>query len=259
MSQGLRVSFIQTALQWESPEENRSHFEALTEQLNGKTDLVILPEMYTSGFTMNPNKVAEPMDGPSVRWMKTTAKRLNAALTGSLVIAEAGHFFNRLIWVNPDGTTSHYDKRHLFTLAGEHKHYQPGRQRLVHEYRGWKICPLICYDLRFPVWARNDVDYDLLLFVANWPSPRVHHWDQLLIARAIENQCFVVGVNRIGEDGKGHPHCGHSAIIDYNGTTLVKIHDQEAVFTALLSKEDLLKYRQKFAFLPDKDDFEIHE
>lgn len=258
MSQQLKISIVQTVLSWEAPAENRNRLDALIQPLAGQTDLVVLPEMFTSGFTMNPEKVAEKMDGPTVQWMKAKAAALNAAIAGSLVIGENGHFFNRLVWVNPDGYTRHYDKRHLFTLAGEHKSYLAGRERLIVEYKGWKVCPMICYDLRFPVWARNDVDYDLLFFVANWPTPRIHHWDQLLVGRAIENQSFVIGVNRVGEDNNGHQYCGHSSIIDFNGTPIVRIHDQEAVFSATLSKQALLEFRKKLAFLPDRDSFEIH-
>ncbi len=258
MSQKLKVSIVQTSLAWEAPEENRKKMDLLLEGLSGVSDLVLLPEMFTSGFTMNPETVAEKMDGVTVSWMKAAARKTNAAVAGSLAIEENGQYFNRLVWANPDGKTFHYNKRHLFTLAGEHKPYQPGKERLIVEYKGWRICPMICYDLRFPVWARNDVDYDLLLFLANWPTPRVRHWDQLLIGRAIENQCYVVGVNRIGEDNNGHSYCGHSAVVDYNGTPLVRIHDQEAVFTASLSRDDLLDYRKILAFLPDRDSFELY-
>lgn len=258
MQQHLRVTIVQSVLEWETPAENRKRMGTHLQGLAGKTDVILLPEMFTSGFTMHPENVAETMDGPTVNWMKSVAYEMDAALAGSLVIQEGIHYYNRLVWVDPDGATHHYNKRHLFTLAGEHKPYQPGTERLIVEYRGWKICPMICYDLRFPVWARNDVDYDLLLFLANWPTPRIHHWDQLLIGRAIENQCYVVGVNRVGTDNNGHQYCGHSAIVDFNGTPIVSIHDQEAVFTATLSKTAMLNYRRKFAFLPDRDTFQLH-
>lgn len=259
MSTILRVSLVQSVLYWENSEANKAALTNYIEQLKGQTDLIILPEMFTSGFTMAPQKVAETMSGSTVYWMKSKAAQLNAAIVGSLVIEEGGNYYNRLLWVNPDGTIFHYDKRHLFTLAGEHKSYTSGKRRLIVEYKGWKICPLICYDLRFPVWSRNDVEYDMLVFVANWPTPRIHHWDHLLIGRAIENQCYTLGVNRVGEDKNGLQYCGHSAIVDFNGKLLIRISNQEAVFTAKLSKNDLLAFRQKLPFLEDRDAFHIME
>lgn len=257
MTTNLRVTIVQASLHWEAPAENLQKFSTLLEPISGKTDLILLPEMFTSGFTMAPEKVAESMNGPSVKWMLKWAEKSGAALAGSLVIEEKGDYFNRLIWANPDGTIHHYDKKHLFTLAGENKSYQPGDKRLIVDYKGWKICPMICYDLRFPVWARNDQEYDLLFFVANWPSPRVHHWDHLLMGRAIENQSYVIGVNRCGGDNNRHHYSGHSSIVDYNGEVLIKISDQEAVFTASLSKKALADFRKRLNFLSDRDRFQI--
>ncbi len=253
----LRITTVQAPLEWEAPEANRSAFAKWLAPLAGKTDLVILPEMWTTGFTMNAAAVAEPMDGPSVGWMRQQAARLDAVVTGSLVIEEGGRYYNRLIWMPPDGQLQYYDKRHLFTLAGEHRVYTAGTRRLVVEWRGWRICPLICYDLRFPVWSRNTEDFDLLVYVANWPEPRRRHWQQLLIARAIENQCFVAGVNRVGLDPNGHEYSGDTTIVDYRGEVEHHVEEVEDVFTLSLDREDMLHYRQRFNFLADRDRFTL--
>ncbi len=195
----LSLSIVQTELVWENPKANFKKFEELLHPLSGKTDLIVLPEMFTTGFSMNPKALYDMPDGETLNWLKQQAKHTNAAVIGSVIIKEEGEFYNRLFFVKPDGTSYTYDKKHLFTLAGEHKHYKPGNNRLIVDYKGWRICPLICYDLRFPVWARYKGDYDCLIYVANWPERRIHAWDTLLKARAIENQVYVAGLNRIGK------------------------------------------------------------
>lgn len=252
----MKISLIQTPLTWENHQANRDNF---TEKINSieATDLIVLPEMFATGFTMKPEGVAETMDGESVVWMQKMAKAKNCAVTGSLVITENGKYYNRLFFVLPDGEYKTYDKRHLFTLAGEQQYYTAGREKLIITYRDWKICPLVCYDLRFPVFARNTEDYDLLLYVANWPEIRVEAWDALLKARAIENMCYTVGVNRIGKDSNGHAYNGHSQIIDSTGNYIIKPAEQEGVFTVAIDKESLQKARDKFGFLNDRDSFNL--
>ncbi len=261
----MRVSLVQTALHWENPAANRDMLGQTLAPLQDQTDLVVLPEMCTTGFTMNAAALAEPMDGPTVDWLHTTAHTLNAAVTGSFICAEEGQYYNRLIWMYPDGRYECYDKRHLFGLAGENGPYTAGKKRLVVEWLGWYICPLICYDLRFPVWSRNQLPgihpekkaaYDLLIFVANWPERRSHHWRSLLTARAIENQCFTIGVNVVGKDGSGYEYVGDSALIDFAGQPIVQISRQAGVFSAKLSMEDLSNYRLQLPFLTDSDHFE---
>lgn len=255
--ENLRITTVQSTLHWEDRSANLHMFDEKTRMLKGRTDLIVLPEMFTTGFSMNAAAVAEKMDGPAVRWMRAKSAQLGAVVAGSLIIEEGGRFFNRLIWMRPDGKLLHYDKRHLFTLAKEHETYMAGRDKLIAEWRGWKICPLICYDLRFPVWSRNAEDYDLLLYVANWPEKRSYHWRQLLIARAIENQAYTVGVNRVGEDGKGLGYTGDTSVIDYSGKVVYCVSGAEDVFTCLLSKEKMSGYREKLNFLGDRDEHEI--
>lgn len=251
----MKISLIQTSLAWENPVENREHFTRLIDTIQ-ETDLIILPEMFTTGFTMNVAGVAEPMDGATVNWMKKMSAENNCAVTGSVVIGEGGRYYNRLLFVEPEGTIHTYDKRHLFTLAGEDKAYTKGVSRTIIEYRGWKICPLVCYDLRFPVFSRNTEDYDLLLYVANWPEPRIAAWDALLKARAIENMCYVAGVNRIGQDN-GHNYPGHSVVIDYLGHELGEAQEEDMVLTIVLRKDLLNDTREKFGFLNDRDSFTL--
>ncbi|MEM9303692.1 MAG: amidohydrolase [Pseudomonadota bacterium] len=255
----LRVTLVQTRTWWHDCDRNLAHFAGLMAPLAGTTDVIVLTETFTSGFTQEPQEVAQRMDGPAVRWMQAQASRLGAAVTGSLAIEDAGGFRNRLVWASPDGEGPHwYDKRHLFGLGGEDRRYAGGATRVTFSYRGWRICPMICYDLRFPVWTRNQDDYDLLLFVANWPRPRVHAWRTLLRARAIENQAYVVGVNRIGEDGNGIVYPGASAAIDFLGEDLVDLGDREAVETVMLSWEAQERFRRKLPFQADRDAFDIH-
>ncbi|MDV6169660.1 amidohydrolase [Flavobacterium sp. DG1-102-2] len=253
----MKISLIQTSLTWENPQANRDNFETLINSIKEATDIIILPEMFSTGFTMTPNAVAETMDGDTVKWMKATAAAKDCAVTGSLVIEENGSYYNRLLFVLPDGEIKTYDKRHLFSLAGEDKAYTAGADRLIINYRGWKISPFVCYDLRFPVFSRNTEDIDLMLYVANWPAPRVAAWDALLKARAIENMCYVAGVNRTGQDNNGHSYLGHSQVLDELGTNVVQPKENEGVFTVELNKESLLETRNKFQFLNDRDSFSL--
>ena len=253
----MKIAIIQSSLVWENPKANRNHFEEKINSLNEKVDLIVLPEMFTTGFTMNPEAVAETMEGKTVLWLQSLAKAKKVAITGSLVIKENNNFYNRLVFVFPSGEIQIYDKRHLFSLAGEDKVYTSGDQKLIVDYLGWKICPLICYDLRFPVFARNVEDYDVLIYVANWPKTRVHAWDILLKARSVENMCYTVGVNRIGFDNNHFEHVGHSQAIDFLGNYVLEPKDTEGVFIVELNKEKLLETRKKLGFLNDRDSFEL--
>jgi predicted amidohydrolase len=255
----LRVTLAQDALHWHDPGANRRHFAELLAPLAGTTDLVVLPEMFTTGFTMEPGDLAETMPGPTTDWMSEQARRLDAAVTGSVIVTSAAGRQNRLLFAQPDGHVSHYDKRHLFRMGGEHKAFAPGRQSVVVDWRGFRVGLLVCYDLRFPVWSRRRpaFDYDLLLYVANWPSVRAYAWTQLLRARAIENQAYVLGVNRVGRDGHGVPHAGGSAAIDYLGQPLLELGNEPGTGTVTLSLDGLRQFREKFPAQLDADDFEI--
>ena len=253
----MKIALVQSSLLWENPKENRNYFEQKINSITENVDLIVLPEMFTSGFTMNPKAAAETMQGETVLWLQALAKAKNSAITGSLVIQENDNFYNRLVFIFPSGEIKTYDKKHLFTLAGEDKTYTSGIQKLIIEYKGFKICPLICYDLRFPVFARNTEDYDVLIYVANWPKPRINAWDALLKARAIENMCYTIGVNRIGEDPNKHTYPGHSQMIDFLGDYLIEPQENEGVFITTLNKNTLLEARQKFGFLNDRDAFII--
>jgi len=255
----MRLTIVQTSLVWERPGLNLQMFADKLAALRGLTDVIVLPEMFNTGFSMNAAALAEPMDGPSMQWLRVTASDLNAAITGSFICVEEGQYFNRLVWMFPDGRFDVYDKKHLFGFSGEDEHFSPGQKRLMIEWRGVRICPLICYDLRFPVWSRNTPSdpFDLLIYVANWPLRRSHHWRALLLARAIENQAFVAGVNIVGKDGNGLEYTGDSAIIDFAGQTLCQISGQEGVFTAELSLPELQSYRQQLPFLKDADAFAL--
>ena len=254
----LKVTIIQSHLYWENPEANRVHFSGLFDCIKVVTDLIVLPEMFTTGFTMNAEAVAEAPDGPTVLWMQTEAKRLNTAITGSIIIKDHDLFYNRLFFVQPDGTIDTYNKKHTFTLAGEDKVFTAGIILELIVYKGWKIRPLVCYDLRFPVWARNTNEYDVLLYVANWPDRRVEAWDALLKARAIENMSYCVGVNRTGLDGNGHQYTGHSAIYDVLGEHIsTAAFEKEFVETIILSKEHIEKNRKHLQFLNDADGFTL--
>lgn len=255
----MQISIIQAPLFWENPEVNRNYFAAKIQNIPEETLLVVLPEMFTSGFTMNPHEVAEDMDGATVTWMKETATARNMAIMGSVVIRDKDNYYNRLLFVFPSGEVEYYDKRHLFSLAGEHKVYTKGSEKKIIHYLGWRICPLICYDLRFPVFSRFNDDYDLLIYVANWPQPRIQAWDTLLKARAIENMTYVVGVNRIGDDENDNNYPGHSQIVDYLGNYMVEPSEKEMVFSVRLDKELMLANRNKFGFLRDRDSFTLSE
>ena len=257
----LTLSFIQAALQWHDPAANRADLERHINEISIATDLIVLPEMFTTGFTMAAPALAEPMDGPTVRWLQRLAAARDAVITGSLIIEEHGQFYNRLLWVRPDGTLSHYDKRHRFGMAGEMAVYAAGATRLVEEWRGWRVCPLICYDLRFPVWSRNSAPepYDLLLYVANWPAARRTVWNTLLRARAIENVAYTLGVNRVGTDGNDLAYAGDSALLDMRGEYLVEVGNQETNITRTLRRAALQEFRQRFPALHDADSFELQQ
>lgn len=251
----MRITYIQTSLHWEQPEANRRQLAEKMATVYGRTDLIVLPEMFSTGFSMRAEALAEPANGPTFQWMKEQAANAGAAITGSFICLENGQYFNRLLWMQPDGHFYQYNKKHLFTLAGEDKTYTAGQELVLIEWLGWRIRPLICYDLRFPEWARQpqnpDLRYDLLLYVANWPQPRVHHWKSLLTARAIENQAYTVGVNIAGTDGNGLVYSGDSSVVDYAGQLLSGAAFSEQVVTLELELEPLHAYRERFPFLED--------
>lgn len=256
----LTISLIQSALHWEDPAANRKNLEEKIRSIRERTEVVVLPEMFSTGFSMDPQRLAETMDGPTVKWMKAISAEKKIILTGSLIIKEGEEYFNRLLWVLPNGQVGVYDKRHLFAYAGEHEQYTPGHKRLIASVKGWKVQLLVCYDLRFPVWARQQSteegpEYDLLIYVANWPAKRAHAWKSLLTARAIENQCYVIGLNRVGEDGNGHYYSGDSLVIDPLGQTLFHRADEEAIYTITLEKETLDQVRTQMPFWKDGDPF----
>lgn len=253
----MKVALIQSSLFWENPKANRNYFEEKINNIAGKVDLIVLPEMFTTGFTMNAKNLAETMQGETIFWMQSLAKAQNSAITGSLIIKENNNFYNRLVFVFPSGEIQFYNKRHLFSLVGEDKIYTSGNQKWIIEYQGWKICPLICYDLRFPVFSRNTENYDLLIYLANWPKVRINAWDILLKARAVENLCYTIGVNRIGFDTNNFEHNGHSQAIDFFGNYVLEPQDTESVFTVELNKEKLLETRKKLGFLGDSDAFDL--
>ncbi|MEO6820697.1 MAG: amidohydrolase [Ginsengibacter sp.] len=259
--QTLTVSLVQSNLFWENKMANLEMFADKIKMLKGKTEVVILPEMFNTGFSMEAGKLAETMDGETVSWMKRMAVENKIVLTGSIIIKESHQYFNRLIWMLPNGNFGTYDKRHLFSYAGEDQFYTPGNKRFIASVKGWKINCLVCYDLRFPVWSRQsslvENNYDVLLYVANWPAKRSDTWKALLQARAIENQCFVLGVNRLGKDGNGHLYEGESSILDPMGNIIYQRKDEETTLTYTLSKEMLIKTRDHFPFLKDADDFTI--
>lgn len=255
----LKVTIVQSQLYWEDIDKNLEMFSQKLEQIQEETDLVVLPEMFSTGFSMNSEKLAESMEGKAVNWMIEKARSKNFVVTGSLIIKEDGKYYNRLIWAQPDGNIQTYDKRHLFRMANENDFFSSGKQKLIVELKGWKICPLICYDLRFPVWSRNqNQQYDCLIYVANWPEARKEPWTKLLQARAIENQVYVIGINRVGQDGKAINYSGSSAIIDPKGNDISQITEyEESIQTFELDKQDLEDFREKFPVTMDADDFEI--
>ncbi|GGY14809.1 amidohydrolase [Paludibacterium paludis] len=253
----LTLTLVQTDIAWEAPQRNLDRLDATLSTL-GDTDLIVLPEMFSTGFTMNPVAVAETMDGRTVNWLRDTARARRADIMGSVVIGEEGRYFNRLVWAGQDGSLACYDKRHLFTFAGEHRHYCAGTEPRIVPFNGWSVATFICYDLRFPEWSRNlDGKYDLAVYIASWPERRSRHWQALLTARAIENQCYVVGVNRIGTDGNGLSYSGDSMLIDPLGEVLFHEKHAECLHTAVLSHAKLNDVRETFPFLKDADRFEL--
>jgi len=286
--QDLFVTVIQTDLYWENPTANLANLEEKIAQINTHTDLIILPEMFNTGFTMKTKQVAEPMNFTTFKWLRQQAKKANAVVTGSFIVKEGEQYFNRLIWMRPDGSFEKYDKRHLFRMGNEHLTFTGGTERIIVELKGWKICPLICYDLRFPVWSRNSqvksqmlkvrsqnleiqaenfpdpqlttydsLTYDLIIYIANWPSARSQVWDTLLQARAIENQSYCIGVNRVGNDGMGLHYSGNSAVIDFKGNPIFYQKDTEVVHNHVLSLQELSDFRNKFPAYLDADEFTI--
>lgn len=254
----LKVTIVQTNLVWENAIQNRMNLEDNISKME-ETDLIVLPEMFTTGFSMYPKPLAEKMDGDTVHWLQQIAKKKNAAIAGSIIIEEKNQYYNRFLFVTPQGLVKSYDKRHLFTLAGEHEQYQRGEDQIIIEYKGWKIKPQICYDLRFPVWSRNTTLYDVLIYVANWPKPRIEAWNTLLKARAIENMVYTIGVNRIGLDPNNNEYTGSSRIYDGLGQQM-SINNEAVAFeeTVTLQKSYQEKIRKKFNFLNDRDHFEIN-
>ena len=256
----LTITTIQSDLIWEEKSANLRQLEQKISTIPEKTEIVILPEMFSTGFSMNTAQLAEKMDGETISWMKRVSNENGIVLTGSLIIEAEGKYFNRLIWMLPNGQYGHYDKRHLFAYGEEDQHYSAGNKRLIASVKGWKINLLICYDLRFPIWARQQpkaAEYDVLIYVANWPERRSHAWKTLLCARAIENQSYVIGVNRTGTDGNNIYYSGNSLVIDPLGQVLYHMADEEDVFTITLQKEKLDEVRTKFPFWKDADDFKI--
>ncbi len=260
----LRVSLVQGNTRWHDAAANRAYYGDLVRSLRGQSDLIVLPETFLSGFTNELLGNAEGMDGEGVRWLGALAVEVGAVVTGSLIIREGDKCFNRLIWARADGSREIYDKRHLFRMADEHLRYAAGSERLIVELKGWRICPLVCYDLRFPVWSRNRFDrgsgrfdYDLALYVANWPAPRRHAWSTLLRARAIENLSYCLGVNRVGTDGNDIAYAGESAILDFLGQPLVDLGAQEQVVSCTLDPALLALHRERFPAWMDADDYTI--
>jgi omega-amidase len=258
----LSFTLIQSNLHWEDKQANLDMFSEKIRSIPQGTHVVILPEMFSTGFSMKPEALGENMDGPSVAWMKRMAAEKKVIITGSLIIEEGGNYFNRLLWILPNGKYGYYDKRHLFAFAGENESYTSGQRRLVASVNGWRVHLQVCYDLRFPVWARQQInegefEYDLMIYVANWPERRSHAWKTLLQARAIENQCYVIGLNRVGEDGNGIAHSGDSMIVDPLGEVLYHKKDAEDIFSFTPDEEHLKKVREKFPFWRDGDQFRI--
>ncbi len=254
----LHVALLQTDLVWENPAKNIANFQNLFSKLPLETNLVVLPEMFSTGFSMNAEKLAEPMNGETVRWMQQMASKYTTAIVGSLIILENNNYYNRLLFVHPNGKIQYYDKRHTFSLANEHKVYTKGNDIQIIDYLDWKICPFICYDLRFPVWSRNTSKYDLLIYVASWPKTRINAWDALLKARAIENMTYTIGVNRIGIDANGYEYIGHSNAYDFLGKSLGKnSNNKESIITITLDKKIQNETRNKLGFLDDADQFMI--
>jgi predicted amidohydrolase len=257
MNNSFKISLLQSNLYWEEVNKNLSHFERLISKIS-ETDVILLPEMFNTSFCPKSNYLAEQMDGKTINWMKEISKQKKCAISGSLMIKENGKVYNRLLWISATGDIHTYDKHHLFSLIKEEETIAKGEARLIVDEEGWKICPLICYDLRFPVFSRNDVDYDVLIYLANWPVKRIDAWDTLLKARAIENQCYTIGVNRVGEDGNGVSFNGHTKVFDAFGKELFSAtENKEEVLQIEISLDDLKLKRRQMNFLQDRDDFKL--
>ena len=258
MQSELKVALVQSDLIWESPEQNRAIFSEKISSIKDQVDLIILPEMFTTGFTMNASTYAETMDGETVKWMQVISRSKKSAILGSIIILEDEKYYNRLLFVYPEGNIETYDKRHAFSLAGEDKIFTSGKEKLVLDYKGWKLCPMICYDLRFPVWSRNVENYDVIIYVANWPKPRITAWDALLKARAIENMSYCIGVNRVGEDYNQMEYTGNSAVYDVLGNVISNLKPNREDFEIVtLDKKHIEYYRNKLRFLDDRDTFNL--
>ncbi|WP_439483572.1 amidohydrolase [Cyclobacterium plantarum] len=261
--ENLSLALFQIDLHWENTSANLAMFEEKLWGMEGKVDIMVLPEMFTTGFTMNTLSQAEPMNLYSTKWMQRMAGQLGTVITGSVMIKEGGKHFNRLLWATPDGQLAYYDKRHLFRMADEDHHYDMGQKNQTFTYKGWKIRPQVCYDLRFPVWSRNgsteegEMDYDLIFYVASWPAPRVQAWDILLQARAVENLSYSIGVNRVGVDGNGVAYSGHSAAYDFKGNCLASGGEKEGIVQVNLDKAALMAFREKFPAWKDVDRFSL--
>ena len=260
--QDLRITLVQSALSWHKVEENLAQFASLFSSIDSETDVIVLPEMFTTGFTMESGKVAEQMQGRTHTWMQEQALKKNAVICGSAVIEDEGKYYNRFLWVEPEGQTSYYDKRHLFRMADENRFYTGGTELITINYKGWKLRPLICYDLRFPVWARNSViddefGYDVLLYVANWPQARIAVWTTLLQARALENFAYCLGVNRVGDDEKGINYNGQSMVFDPKGNLLGTLDDTKGTQTVTLKYDELAAFRKRFPVFLDADSFDL--
>ena len=256
MASNLKIGLAQFNISWEDPEANFQRLDMILPENEG-LDILLLPEMWPTGFSMRPEKVAEQTPGPALNWMLEHSQKLNLAIAGSIPVEEDGKYYNRFYFVNSDGVIHYYNKRHLFSYGKEDQHYTAGESREVFEYRGWRIRLIVCYDLRFPVWCRNDQDFDLMLVAANWPSARIHHWDALLRARSIENQSYIAAVNRTGQDGNGLAYPGHSCILDMNGLVVLEMQDREGIESGTIDLDALKKHREQYRFLQDRDKFDL--
>ncbi len=259
----LRIALIQTSLYWKDKTANLAMLEEKIWEIDAEVDLIVLPEMFSTGFTMDAAEMAEPMNHTVCKWMRQMAAQRQAVITGSAIIQEHDKYYNRMLWVDPIGDIQWYDKRHLFRMAQEDEHFDMGEERRIFRLKGWKVLPQVCYDLRFSVWSRNRVideklEYDLCIYVASWPAPRINAWDILLKARAIENICYSIGVNRVGEDGQGVLFSGHSAVYDFKGKEMIFSENQEETLLVELNSQDLSSFRSKFPAWRDADDFQIN-
>ena len=256
MSKKINIAIVQTSINWEDTKGNLNNYDEIINSINPEVDIIFFPEMFNTGFSMNVEKIAETMDGNSVSWLRQVALTRNVSVVASLAIEENKNFYNRLVWVFSNGEITFYDKRHTFTLAGESKVYTKGKAKRIIEYKGWKFLPQICYDLRFPVWSRNDLDYDVVFYLANWPTPRISHWKNLLVSRAIENMSYCIGVNIVGSDPE-NKYNGYSCIIDPYGEHCVEMTEDETIIYYQLNKSKIFDIRESLNFLNDKDDFTL--